>query len=197
MLRYRGPLPGDKPRTSKEKQHIRMQLHPQLAELVKREPLFNEAARVDLEAGTFKNGVICLLNSNQRSFRFPLCGFDFVPLINRPYQLACQLDITWLRQERPGDIVQGGDLDNRLKCLFDALRMPHRETDLAGCENGSGRERCYCLLDDDSLITKLSVATYHLLEPAPRGHERHNVDLLIHVIVQSTERNWKEMTGMP
>jgi hypothetical protein len=34
------------------------------------------------------------------------------------------LNILFLRADIPGKVVQSGDIDNRLKTLFDALRMP-------------------------------------------------------------------------
>ena len=40
-------------------------------------------------------------------------------------------EIFMLRPEVPGAIItQGGDIDNRLKTLFDALRMPQNENEL-------------------------------------------------------------------
>jgi hypothetical protein len=40
--------------------------------------------------------------------------------------LACGLDILFLRRDMPGVplIHSGGDIDNRLKTLFDALKIP-------------------------------------------------------------------------
>jgi hypothetical protein len=49
----------------------------------------------------------------------------YIPLIRKSLHLACALDIQFLRHEEPGLLVlQGGDLDGRLKTLFDAMRMP-------------------------------------------------------------------------
>jgi hypothetical protein len=40
-------------------------------------------------------------------------------------RLVARLSIVMLRPEPPGSIITaGGDIDNRLKTLFDALRMP-------------------------------------------------------------------------
>jgi hypothetical protein len=47
----------------------------------------------------------------------------------------------------------------------------------------------YCLLEDDSLITRLSVSTHQLLEPPVEGRDS-DVDLLIHVVVQATYPMW-------
>src|SRR6266849_6098917 len=52
-------------------------------------------------------------------------GKQFVPLVRQSLALACSLDILFLRREEPGSLIlQGGDIDNRIKTLFDALKMP-------------------------------------------------------------------------
>jgi len=83
------------------------------------------------------------------------------------------------------------------------MRMPREEVELAGCDRGDGDQRIYCLLEDDRLITKLSITTYQLLEPrplgpaTPEGNRRNDVELLLHVNVQSTSATWKAFSGMP
>jgi hypothetical protein len=113
-----------------------------------------------------------------------LKGQEFVPLIYRAGEVACQLDITWLRREKAGGIVMGGDIDNRLKILFDGLRMPQSESEL-GPPPPTENERRFVLLEDDKLITRLSVSTYQLLEPQA-DEKPGNVDLLLHVLVAPT-----------
>jgi hypothetical protein len=51
-------------------------------------------------------------------------GAWFRPLVRESYALHCGLKIRFLRHEPPGKIYQGGDLDNRIKTLVDALTMP-------------------------------------------------------------------------
>jgi hypothetical protein len=41
-----------------------------------------------------------------------------------------------LRADIPGKVVQSGDIDNRLKTLFDALRMPASDLEMAECASG-------------------------------------------------------------
>jgi hypothetical protein len=123
-------------------------------------------------------------------------GYEFVPVLHRPGQLVCEVDITWLRRESAGDIVHGGDLDNRLKTLFDGLRMPHEESQIGGLAEKTG-ERCYCLLEDDSQITKLSISTHQLLEPMQEGEKAGDVDLLINVNVLSTSQMSAMLFGVP
>jgi hypothetical protein len=87
----------------------------------------------------------------------------------------------FLRKESPGKIYQGGDLDNRLKTLFDALAIPNVDQIIRGDDFESP---IYCLLEDDSLIASLSVETHRLLsQPNASDHE---VRLLIEVDVRVT-----------
>ena len=52
-------------------------------------------------------------------------GHEFMPLIREAVGLACSLDIVFMRKGEIGSLVsQDGDLDNRIKTLFDGLRMP-------------------------------------------------------------------------
>lgn len=64
-------------------------------------------------------------------------------------------------------MIQSGDIDNRVKTLIDALRIP--------CSNALGSARSstprqdenpfFCLIEDDKLITKFSIETDWLLDP--------------------------------
>lgn len=78
-----------------------------------------------------------------------------------------ELQIIMLRPHQcPGYIIgQGGDIDNRLKTLFDSLRMPKdtKEMPNYGKPNDNVNP-FFCLLEDDALITNLSVSTDRLLE---------------------------------
>jgi hypothetical protein len=191
MLRYRGPLAATG--SVKEKHEIRRAVHPQLLELCKQEPLFQQATSAPdaLPRGVLKGRVIEVPRPLKALFYvMELGGFHFVPLIHRPHELVCSLDILFLRRERPGAIVHGGDIDNRLKTLFDALRMPHDEGELRGVTPGVPDERFYCLLEDDALITRFAVSTQQLLEPLAPNEPPSTVELLIHVTVQATQPMW-------
>jgi hypothetical protein len=69
-----------------------------------------------------------------------------------------------LRPEAPGQtLIKGGDIDNRLKTLFDALRIPKAGEIMESPDNEGGRNPFFCLLEDDSLINHISVTTDLLL----------------------------------
>ena len=107
----------------------------------------------------------------------PVGDKRYTPLVRESLSLACGLNILFLRQQDPGQLVtQGGDIDNRIKTLLDALRMPERaEQDRHPPEEG----HLYCLMQSDSLVSHLSINTDRLLFPRTMGH--HEVFLVIEV----------------
>jgi hypothetical protein len=75
-----------------------------------------------------------------------------------------------LRPDAPGSLIKSGDIDGRLKTLFDALRMPGPdENELAGASPTDDENPLYCLLQDDRLISKVTVQTDLLLEQIPHN----------------------------
>jgi hypothetical protein len=64
-----------------------------------------------------------------------------------------------------------------------------RESELSGVTPHTADERMYCLLQDDSLITRVSVATHQLLEPLASGEDAASVDL----VMQSTYAMWETL----
>jgi len=67
--------------------------------------------------------------------KYQRCGYRFVPFVSKEYALACSLDILFLRRDDPGNLIKsGGDIDNRLKVLFDGLRMPQECGEIEGFE---------------------------------------------------------------
>jgi hypothetical protein len=112
-------------------------------------------------------------------------GYNFVPLVRRELSLLCSLEILFLRREGPGMVVNSGDIDNRLKPLFDALRMPRSKTELGGFDEPlDGQVPYFVLLEDDSLITKLGLETDVLLEPINGGFDMADVRLIISVDIR-------------
>jgi hypothetical protein len=115
-------------------------------------------------------------------------GFDWLPIVSKANGLICKLDILMLRAGPPGEVLF--DIDNRLKTIFDALRMAHGADEL-GVKTKSGKVQpgadeapCYVLLEDDRLITHLSVTSDKLLEPVPNCQSDQAARLVINVAVQ-------------
>jgi hypothetical protein len=179
-LIYQGSLPaanssGKKTRT-KEKHDIRRVLHKQLAELWRTQVFLRQFVERELDG----------INHHQALARqYRRCGYDFLPLIGRAISgvdTACALDILFLRRDPPGSLVKsGGDIDNRLKVLLDALRIPADASELRGNTPAPDENPFYCLLEDDKLIADIRVTTDQLLTPLGADEDVNDVHLVIGV----------------
>lgn len=89
-------------------------------------------------------------------------GAWFRPLVRETFALHCGLSIRFLRQEPPGRIYQGGDLDGRMKTLIDALTMPQHAEQVSE-KTSTKQNPMYCLLEDDSMISGLDIESERLL----------------------------------
>jgi hypothetical protein len=98
------------------------------------------------------------------------------------------LEILFLRPDRPGGLVWAGDIDNRLKTLLDALRIPEATENYSKRTPSAGEVPFFCLLEDDKLITKVSVETDRLLE-AVNGQliDPHDARILVNVTLRPYE----------
>ncbi|MFP5233950.1 MAG: hypothetical protein ACLGQX_15200 [Acidobacteriota bacterium] len=101
----------------------------------------------------------------------------FIPLVTSEICVRCKVDILFLRPEEKNYILQGGDLDNRLKTLFDAFRVP-KDTEQVLDQN-----TLFVLLEDDSLISEVSIVTDNLLL-LPGRQEIHPTDAFLVIDVQ-------------
>lgn len=114
-------------------------------------------------------------------------GYRFVPLVREELSLLCSLDILFLRQDHGSGVISAGDLDNRIKTLIDTLRRPQSANELRGNEvPADGEDPFFCLLEDDRLVTELTVRTDALLDvPAPDSEQsRRLVKLFITVEIK-------------
>jgi len=175
-LHYRGPLKAN--RGARDKHLLRRYFHEQLGLLWDQAPLSDYHEYLSERE---KEGEI--------SLRYPIGNFKFIPLVSSRLHMIAELDLTLLRPGPPGNlIVQSGDIDNRLKTLLDALKIQKEPTALAADEAPLQNETpFFCLLEDDSLITAISVTTDRLLEKTVDPNE---VLLLIHVTTRVTRAIW-------
>jgi hypothetical protein len=155
-LIFEGAIPP-RPRTSLAEIHeIRLKLAPQLEALWTFDPLANEKKKW-LKHPTPNPQDYAILEQRGSSV--------FAPLISKRNDLQCELEVTFLRQQAAGQLIgDGGDIDNRVKTLLDALSVPPPAQ--ADFFSMTGPSRIlYRLLQDDALVTKLSVETDRLLRP--------------------------------
>ena len=115
-------------------------------------------------------------------------GFHFVPLVEQSLCLRVSLDILFLRRDQHPLIKAGGDIDNRLKTLFDAFRVPDTTAGLGGIPQ-EGEDPFFVLLQDDCLISEVRVSTDNLLMlPEQRALDPKDAFLVIGVKLKTTER---------
>jgi len=160
-LTYDGPLPScSKKQRIPEKFAIRRCLNPQLRELCSGQPgLANWVSQYNtLKEVANARGPLLSLRS--------IGAFDFISLFNRRWHFLCELSVLFLRRDHPGNLITpGGDIDNRIATLFDALRVPQREVEIPRTERPLGDDEVpfFCLLEDDAQISAVSVRTEKLL----------------------------------
>ena len=71
-----------------------------------------------------------------------------------------------MRPGAPGKIISdGGDIDNRVKVLLDALRVPTDANEMRLKSGEINPKRIYCLMEDDKLVTSIKVTADRLLSP--------------------------------
>ncbi len=203
-LIYDGDLPAsaNKSKTT-HVSRIRDEFHNQMVDLWDSHIVLRELARTArtrelISAGVFGGGPVIYSDERLPNFDDPipplregqidLCApikvpnsAAYIPLVRKSLNLACALDILFLRHEDPGSLVlQGGDIDGRIKTLFDALRMPSEDEERVG--GTPTADPLYCLLESDALISDLSVRTGRLL--GERTKKVHAVRLTIEVTVK-------------
>jgi hypothetical protein len=191
-LTYRGPLPACQPndQKSEEKHRIRLAFAPQLEHVWKSSSVLSRVLTDGLlTPGLLVNGVIEFpLKEDKKCAHYwtVSCGYQVLPLVTRHNGLVCELSIDFLRAEEPGAIIHGGDLDNRLKTLLDALRMPLSSKEVPGhlTPPPAKTPRLFCLLEDDSLISKLVVDTRQIyVDPSTPAREMY-ADLVIKAVIR-------------
>ena len=161
-LTYDGNLKANG--SPEHKQEVRRIFHGQLKELWKRSPIDPN-------------------DPKSKNIMTTIGKFRFLPLVSAGREEVAEIQLIMLRPEQPpGCIIgQGGDIDNRLKTLFDSLKMPEKDEIPNGDQPKDNEKPFFCLLQDDILIANLSVATDRLLEP---GRSDSYVKLIIRVQIK-------------
>ena len=198
-LTYEGPLLAETLRSyevrkarASHKQQIRKVFHQQLKRLWQVSPFLSGAERAEqLNHSVGRNnqsiGVIYPQNKiDDLAKRFDRFGYQFVPLATRDLEVYCSIDILFLRFGEPGHLANRmGDVDNRLKMLFDALTVP-REASQVGefITPEAGETPFFCLMEDDSLIVRASVESDTLLQPVSVPPNENDARVVISVKVR-------------
>jgi hypothetical protein len=176
-LHYRGPLKANGDRG--DKHILRKHFHKQLKKLWDQVPLKGSHGFLKMPTGA----------PNDTSVVRQSGGFNFAPLVCQRLRLVPELRILLLRDEPPGQIVtQSGDIDNRLKTLFDSLKVPELNALPPGAKPDADEDPFFCLLEDDNLIVSVAVETDRLLEP---NVPKKEVELIAHVTTRQLEVLWE------
>ena len=180
-LFYQGPLKVNG--SIADKQLLRRAFLPQLRSLWQQKPLADFYNEVNL-------------GLNKAALVKGIGPFNCLPLVQQAIELVAAIDIVLLRPEEPGNIItQGGDIDNRLKTLLDSLQMPKLNQIPPGDAPRNDENPFYCLLEDDNLITGLSVVTDRLLLPVK--DDPHKVILLMQVTLEFTHQHFTNVIARP
>jgi hypothetical protein len=183
------PLPHQKDTRADHKHNLRKRFHRQLKRLWEITPFLKSGERSGPGGVLLQNtggAPYVKYHSDVLAQRHSMFGFNFVPLVTSELNLLCSLDILFLRPDSPGKIWQG-DIDNRIKILLDALKLPEKNEDYVKRTPDTGEEKFYCLLEDDKLITKLAVETDQLLEFTTPQNDLGDVRLIITVRIRPAE----------
>ena len=173
-LVYRGVLRAQSGEHKKNNKHkLRCEFHPQLKELWDHDPL-----------SQLKDLMVTVTS--------PCCAieqvgsFQFLPIVSSKIDTVCEIDVLFLRPSPPGQLIfRGGDLDNRIKRLFDGLRVPKLDELPSNAAPSCDKNPFHCLLQDDVLVTGFSVRSDRLLAPADPDF----VVLIIHVKVKASKKS--------
>ncbi|SRR5258706_1941706 len=153
VLHYRGPLKANA--GPAHKHELRRHFHHQLKKLWSQKPLVE-----------IPQWIHPVKDPDHYHFLRSLPPFTFAPLVTEEVNAVAELSLTVLRPEAPGGLItSSGDIDNRLKTLFDALAVPPQSNALPpGVTPEADENPLFCLLEDDKLIIAVSVRTEQLLE---------------------------------
>jgi len=106
-------------------------------------------------------------------------------MVCQEYNVLCGVELLILRRDRPGNVLQSSDLDNRLKVIFDALKMPNKPNELGDNQPQDGEDPLFVLVQEDSLFSHVSIETDELLDPPPEsGRDDYWARLLVKVTIQ-------------
>jgi hypothetical protein len=203
-LLYDGELAGNSARP-KDKHAIRKQLHPQLRRLWQSNVRLQEyAGYVALrsltpnEVGPKNKQERAELGLRHIGKIHGRAGYQLVPLVTADLSLRCSLDILMLRpEEGKKTIFQGGDIDNQIKTLFDGLKIPQNDADVANNVPEPDEIPFFCLLEDDRLISEVRVVTDALLtRPHTNAIKPTDVFVVVHVnLSHNPPRFWDNYFG--
>jgi len=172
-LLYFGEIFTNPKKRSQHIADIRMQFHPQLKKLLEHSPWDN------LTQYMMPNAKKSPISTKH------VGGIDWNPIITPNLNLLAEIEIQLFHPEIVG--VARSDIDNRVKTILDGLRCPQNEHEI-GDNTPRNIGPIYTLLDDDHLVTKLSVNTSHLLSHDIFNHNDNNINDKVFMMIDVNVR---------
>lgn len=177
------PTTQSKPRY-RHKHEIRRHFHPQLKCLWQDHPALRGRKTAGADLDQLESWI------DARARRFVVGETRFVPLVTADMQVTCGIDMVYLRPKGRAAILDAGDIDRRLKTVFDALAMPTDVAQLGGSPVARPSEMpFFCLLENQSLVRRIAVDTDTLLGPAD-ATGKNMARLVISVTLTPTITTW-------
>lgn len=179
-LHYSGRLRSQDRAAGKHK--IRQELHEQICAL----------AKCDAFAGLLLDDLQGKRKPGERAMYTEHAGKRYWFLIPEHLKIAVDINITILVPHDVGVVVHnGGDIDNRVKTLFDSLRVPAAPSEIPASDDFDySKGGMYCLLQDDKLINRVSIQTYRDYAP----HSRDSVRCQIEIKTRITSAVWANLS---
>lgn len=169
-LYYRGPVGSNKPA---HKHAIRREFHEQLKELWEQNRGLKALSDPSRKHRHKKEPQISSNNKKGDTY-------NWLYLIGDAHGISCSLDITFLRRGEPGKIVRhGGDLDNKLKTLLDALKAPREIGEHPTDAPKDDENPYFCVLQDDEYIDAIKIKTDRLLASSKSSPEDRGDDVVV------------------
>lgn len=178
----RDPIQGQAPRHSKNRRDLRRSFHVQMKKLWAALPALNgNNGRPEFIT---TRGNECPSTIDELASAHAMYGYNFVPLVTEQLDLLCSIDVLMLRPDKPGSVIWAGDIDNRLKTLLDALRIPEAGERYGDAPPTADEQPFFVLLQDDKLITRVAVETDRLLQEVQTPPRDDDVRLFIKVSIR-------------
>lgn len=143
-------------RRRKQKHALRKWFHPQLQHLWATHPMLKLRNQSVPEQENYMA---------RTAKEYSCDGYNYVPVLRKGDHAICHIETLFLRRQMPGGLIRGGDLDNRMKTLYDALRMPNNPSEMKDIPGPEEHEKPFLvLLEEDNLITHTAIETDILLD---------------------------------
>jgi len=169
-LYYRGPIGSNK---IAHKHAIRRQFHEQMKELWEQHK--GLASLSDLNRKT-RHKKVPQISSNNRNGD----SYNWLYLIGPAHGISCSLEITLLKRGAYGKILRhGGDLDNKLKTLIDALKAPRHKEEHPDGPPMDDENPYFCVMEDDNFIDSIKIKTDRLLATSASNSEDKPDDVIV------------------